>query len=42
MVTRNLGVLLLGLPLNGDPASVLSAGLANMDDLDRMGTDLPI
>ena len=42
MVTRNLGVLMFGLPLNGDPDSILFGSLATLEDLDRMGADLPL
>ena len=42
MVTRNFGLLMFALQLNGDPTSVLSANLATLDDIDRVGTELPL
>jgi len=42
VVTRNLGMLIFGLQLNGDPSSVLSANLASIDDVDRIGSELPL
>jgi len=42
MITRNVGIVMFGLQLNGDALSVLSANIATLDDLDRVGTDLPL
>ena len=42
MVTRNVGLLLFGLQLNGDPTSVLSANVSSIEDLDRIGSELPL
>ena len=42
MITRNVGIMMFGFQLNGDPVSVLSANIATLDDLDRVGTDLPL
>lgn len=39
MVTKQIGVLYLGLPLSDDPTSVLYTPLS-VDDLDRMGEEL--
>ena len=37
MVTRDIGVLYYGLPLNDDPDTVLFADINGIDDLDRIG-----
>lgn len=42
MVTRNVGLLMFGLQLNGDPSSVLSTNVASLEDLDRLGSELPL
>jgi hypothetical protein len=42
LVTRNVGMTYFGLPATGDPMSVLSATIGSLEDLDRMGTDLPV
>jgi predicted Zn-dependent protease len=41
LMTRNLGMLMFGLQLNGDPSSVLSATLSSIEDIDRIGSELP-
>jgi hypothetical protein len=39
MVTKNIGLLYFGLPVSGDPHSVLYGNVGGIDDLDRMGED---
>jgi predicted Zn-dependent protease len=39
MVSKNIGLLYFGLPVSGDPASVLYGNVGGIDDLDRMGED---
>jgi predicted Zn-dependent protease len=39
MVSKNVGLMLFGLPVSGDPHSVLYANVGGIDDLDRMGED---
>jgi predicted Zn-dependent protease len=39
MLSRYIGLLYFGLPMSGDPGSVLYESLGGVDDLDRMGED---
>jgi predicted Zn-dependent protease len=39
MVSKNIGLLYFGLPVSGDPGSVLYGNVGGIDDLDRMGED---
>jgi predicted Zn-dependent protease len=39
MVSKDIGLLYFGLPVSGDPASVLYGNVGGVDDLDRMGED---
>ena len=42
LVTRNVGMTYFGLPATGDPTSLLFANIGSLEDLDRMGADLPV
>jgi hypothetical protein len=41
MVTRDLGVLYFHFPFSDDPGNLLYSDIAGVDDLDRVGEDLP-
>jgi predicted Zn-dependent protease len=42
MVTKTIAVQFYGLPLNSDPTSILYDSILGLDDLDRVGEDLPL